>query len=102
MTDNKNNINDMHDREYGGVEYAIVRDADGAMLEYREGKGSDMLWTTDQDNVIWYDTEDMVLAGASINGLAVDGASVRLVDGYHLTSRPWYYDDDLIDDATEE
>mgnify|MGYP006903487351 FL=1 len=100
MTNNNNN--GMQDREIGGIEYAIVRNADGAMLEDREGDGTDVLWTTDGDNAIWYDTEDMALAGANTNGLTNDDGGNRLIDGYHLISRPWYYDDDLVDDATEE
>ena len=38
------------EREQGGVEYAIVRDEDGAYLFDPEGDGTDPLWEADVDN----------------------------------------------------
>ena len=74
------------EREQGGVEYAIVRDEDGAYLF---------------DNGSWWGTEAEALANANTNGLTESADSDELVPGYHVASRPWYYDDDLVDDAIE-
>jgi ABC-type phosphate/phosphonate transport system substrate-binding protein len=91
----------MVQKEQGGVEYAILRESDNMMLEDREGDGTDVLWTDDEDNATWYDTEAMARAGASTNGLTEDADGDTLVEGYRVISRLWYYDDDLEDDATE-
>lgn len=89
------------EREQGGVEYAIVRDEDGAYLFDPEGDGTDPSWEADVDNGSWWGTEAEALANANTNSLTESADSDELVPGYHVASRPWYYDDDLVDDAIE-
>lgn len=89
------------EREQGGVEYAIVRDEDGAYLFDPEGDGADPSWEADVDNGSWWGTEAEALANANTNGLTESADSDELVPSYHVASRPWYYDDDLVDDAIE-
>ena len=59
------------EREQGGVEYAIVRDEDGAYLFDPEGDGTDPSWEADVDNGSWWGTEAEALANANTNGLPV-------------------------------
>ena len=97
----KSKDNGMPEREFGGIEYAIVRDEDGAYLFDPEGDGTDPSWESYIENGSWWDTKDMALANASTNGLTEYTDGLELVPGYHVASRPWYYDDDLVDDAVE-
>ena len=76
------------EREQGGVEYAIVRDEDGAYLFDPEGDGTDPSWEADVDNGSWWGTEAEALANANTNGLTKSADSDELVPGYHVASRP--------------
>ena len=100
MANNKNN-NGMPEREFGGIEYAIVRDSDGAYLFDSKGDGTNPSWESYIENGSWWGDRDIALANASTNGLTEYADGIKLISGYHVASRPWYYDDDLIDDATE-
>ena len=84
--------------EPGGVEYAIVRESDGAFLFDADGTGRDTAWEDYSENGSWWDTPARAGAIADINGLADPDGEDGLHAGVGIVSRPWYYEEDLMDD----
>jgi len=87
--------------ETGGLEYAIIRRSDNAYLFDSEGDGTDAAWESDEENASWYDTEELALAVADVNGLTVDADTPTLADGYAIATRAWSFEDDLEPDDVD-
>lgn len=87
--------------EHGGLEYAIMRRSDNAYLFDSEADGSDAAWESDAENASWFDTEELALAVADVNGLTVDADTPTLRDGYAIASRSWVFEEDLEPDEVD-
>lgn len=81
----------MAEQEIAGMEYAIIRDRDHAYLFDADGTGRDTAWEDDEENGIWWGTEDLARAVADANDLT-------LGEGYSIESREQPYEDDLTDE----
>ncbi len=83
------------EREQGGVEYAVMRISDGALLWDDDINSAYQSWEDDEENATWVSSEEDAIRIADYAGLAGDDG---LVQGYEITERPWYYEDDLEED----
>ena len=83
------------EHEQGGVEYAVMRVSDGALLSDDDLNGAYQAWEDDEENASWVDTEEDALRLADLAGLTGNG---RLSKEYKIVERPWYYEDDLEED----
>ena len=81
------------EREQGGVEYAVMRSSDGALLWDDDLDGTYQSWEDDEENASWVDSKEDALRLADLGG--------RLAKGYEITERPWYYEDDFEEDDDE-
>lgn len=86
------------EREQGGVEYAVMRSSDGALLWDDDLDGTYQSWEDDEENASWVDSKEDALRLADLAGLLTGG---RLAKGYEITERPWYYEDDFEEDDDE-
>ena len=84
-----------NEREQGGIENAVMRSSDGALLWDDDLNGVYQSWEDDEENASWVDSEKDALRLADLAGLLPGG---RLAKGYEITERPWYYEDDLRED----
>lgn len=86
------------EREQGGVECAVMRSSDGALLWDDDLDGTYQSWEDDEENASWVDSKEDALRLADLAGLLTGG---RLAKGYEITERPWYYEDDFEEDDDE-
>ncbi len=77
------------------IEYAIRRISDGAFLWDDDFNGVYQSWEDDDENASWVDSKDEALRLAELAGLV---KNCRLSEGYEITERPWYYEDDIEED----
>ncbi len=87
------------EREQGGIEYAVMRISDGALLWDDDFNGVYQSWEDDEENASWVGSKDDAMSLADYAGLVTDDG---LAQGYEITERPWYYEDDLEEDDFEE
>lgn len=67
-----------NEREQGGIEYAVMRSSDGALLWDDDLNGVYQSWEDDEENASWVDSEKDALRLADLAGLLPGG---RLAKG---------------------
>lgn len=89
-----------------GFEYAIRRKRDGGWL-FSEctvpGPGD--AWESDPSNATWVASLAKAMSMADLYGLAEDNGDPetdRVLDGYEIVRRPWFYEEDYINEEPME
>ncbi|MBT1171215.1 hypothetical protein [Bifidobacterium sp. SO4] len=80
-----------------GLEYAVRRASDRAFLSDPDLDGTDSAWEDDAMNGTWVSSVDEAWDLADRFDLTDPDEEQDLLDGYQVVSRPWFYEDDLID-----
>lgn len=82
--------------DYGGIEYALMRKADGAWLYDGDMDGEDVAWESDADDASWLDTKDDVIRMADRLDLT-DGED-GLDPAYVLMERDWVNEEEITEE----
>lgn len=80
-----------------GLEYAVRRSRDHAFLSDPDLDGTDAAWEPDAMNGTWLGSVDEAWNLADRFNLTNPDEDKDMLNGYQIVSRPWFYEDDLID-----